>query len=160
MGDRTAVSLRIHDCPRTQINNVIDVINNYRLCEDEWEGGDGNVTTLKLRFSYRDNETSVGFADEAGSALAALPGVSFTVQEDGYADWLGETWTHVPGVGTLRQECNNEGEAVYNADEILKGLEEFGAANVRQWLGLHVLEAADRLDEQNKDVELAYDLDE
>jgi len=115
MGDRTALTAVIHDCPPVERVRVLEILAQWF---DGSDYGEGAGETLELENTYMDPEASCGSADELAGQLEDVPGISFTVWEDPAYEWLGSVRAYTPDLGSYAAECTADGTPVLEYGQI------------------------------------------
>lgn len=119
MGDRTGLTVTIYDCPKDQVGAVLLALEEYHLELDE----------LTLGEVYQEYEVYCGSSDELAAVLMnTAPGASWEVYEDPKYEWLGSINRYTPALGRWSAACDSEGNAVFNAEQILKLEEALGGS--------------------------------
>lgn len=141
MGDYTAATLTIHDCPPAHAGPVLDFIEANYLGED-WDmafgaavDNDGHPTHLQLGRPYVGNEVACGFVDKAVATLGNIStDIAFTATEDGIEGHNGAKTTYIPHLGGRDWAINTDGAPCWTRDQILAAYDD-GDLSDRHRLG-------------------------
>lgn len=155
MADRTAVQLKIPDCPPEQVSAVLEIIERRGLHLEFVEDGQPNDDQLRLDLVYMDHEISCGSAVQIAQELRQkAPDASWEVSEDPAYEWLGDIHRFTPALGMWSTDSAADGEPVFTAEKINCILAEgrIHPERIDEKLGNSHAEALLRLTETNRDV--------
>lgn len=152
MADRSAFQVYVLECPPERVRVVLELLTEYG-------GGPAPHTAglpqgfdpesmLLLGAEYLSIEEPLGAADLfAETMAAAAPDVTYVAWQDPKYEHLGELHAHVPGVGTIRGDCDPSGNLMWNAPTLLELLGEARVltSEVEERMGLHVMGRIDEL---------------
>lgn len=119
MSDRTHLTLKISDCPASQAQAVIDLIDQHGLHPECDQPGQPADDQLGLGLAYMDHEVTCGSAQEISTHLQRVaPEASWEVHEDPAYEWFGDLYRFTPGLGVFTAECDAQGEPVFTPAQI------------------------------------------
>lgn len=115
MGDRTALQLRIADCPVDQAGAILEIIDAHDLSVDI----DDRPTVLRIGEIYRIDEILCNTSEEIANELQVVaPDASWECWEDPKCEWLGDLYRFTPELGLFTVECGGEGEPLFTPVEV------------------------------------------
>lgn len=118
MSDRTYLALSVYECPTSQAQAILDIIETFDLSigyDDETSDDEG----LALGALYSVGSVPCGSASEiAHHLMQVAPDTSWEVREDPAYEWLGSIHRFTPTLGMFAAQCDAEGEPVFTAREV------------------------------------------
>lgn len=119
MGDRTAFSMTVHDCPDpAEGRAIMTIIQNENLSLN-WDSEEPDPARLVIGEPYTDHEMSVGTVQALGFELKeAAPHATWEIQEDPAYEHLGDVWWYAPDLGDFRAEGDAQGQPVFGGNFI------------------------------------------
>lgn len=116
MGDRTYAEVVIHRTEKRA--EVWTAVSDY-LDHDWTSGGPPEDGLIELGVTYGTCDVGCGVVGELSHTLIEIdPGIVFEMHEDPKYEWLGEVAVYVPELGLWSQECDSNGSAVLNYEQV------------------------------------------
>lgn len=161
MSDRTPLQLQILDCPLSQVQAVIDLVDQMGLHLEHVSDGQAADDHLGLGLTYMNDQTRCGSAQEIAQHLQQVaPDASWQVWEDPKYEWLGTLFRFTPALGLFAANCDAAGTPVFTDERVLELHE---SPELLAELGMNHIDALRALEESNDGVVLppgAGDTDE